>query len=52
MQKTASATFTSSDVQVLTGEARTAELARMLSGLADSASVREHAQELLALARS
>ena len=51
VQKTASATFTASDVQVLTGEARTAELARMLSGLADSASAREHAQELLALAR-
>jgi DNA repair protein RecN (Recombination protein N) len=50
VQKTASATFTASDVQVLTGDARTAELARMLSGLADSASAREHAQELLALA--
>jgi DNA repair protein RecN (Recombination protein N) len=52
VQKTASATFTASDVQVLTGEARTAELARMLSGLADSASAREHAQELLALAKN
>ncbi len=52
VQKTASATFTASDVQVLTGEARTAELARMLSGLADSASAREHAQELLALAKA
>jgi len=52
VQKTASATFTASDVQVLTGEPRTAELARMLSGLADSTSAREHAQELLALAKN
>jgi|GEM_PF-2035705 len=40
VQKTVLATFTASDVQVLTGEARTAELARMLSGLTDSASGR------------
>jgi len=52
VQKTASATFAASDVQVLTGEARTAELARMFSGLVYSASAREHAQELLALARA
>ncbi len=50
--KSSSAGFTASDVHDLTGEQRSAELARMLSGLQDSESAREHALELLALAKS
>jgi DNA repair protein RecN (Recombination protein N) len=50
--KTQDAMFTSSDVKILDGEARAEELARMLSGLSDSASARSHAQELLDLARN
>jgi len=50
--KTHDAMFTSSDVKVLSDEARAEELARMLSGLSDSASARSHAQELLELARN
>ena len=42
---------TSSDVVALEGEPRVAELARMISGLADSESARKNAQELLQLAR-
>lgn len=44
--------ITASSVQQLQGEERTAELARMLSGLADSASGLAHARELLDTARS
>ena len=33
------------------GDTRIAELARMLSGMSDSASARDHARELLAEAR-
>lgn len=44
--------FTSSDVQKLADEQRQAELARMLSGLKDSQTAREHAQELLELAKT
>ncbi|MDP5228505.1 MULTISPECIES: DNA repair protein RecN [Arthrobacter] len=43
--------FTSSDVEVLDGEARVVELARMLAGQEDSESARAHAQELLDDAR-
>jgi DNA repair protein RecN (Recombination protein N) len=43
---------TESDVETLVGEARQAELARMLSGMADSATAREHAAELMSLARA
>ena len=42
---------TSSDVVALEGEPRIAELARMISGLADSEAARKNAQELLSLAR-
>ncbi len=42
---------TSSDVVALEGEPRIAELARMISGMADSEAARKNAQELLALAR-
>lgn len=44
--------FTSSDVKILEGSARAEELARMLSGLSDSASARAHAMELLELAQN
>jgi DNA repair protein RecN (Recombination protein N) len=50
--KTQDAMFTSSDVKILNDEAKAEELARMLSGLSDSASARSHAQELLELARN
>lgn len=43
---------TESDVETLAGEAREAELARMLSGLSDSATAREHAIELMSLAKA
>ncbi|HEX3907678.1 MAG TPA: DNA repair protein RecN [Mycobacteriales bacterium] len=40
----------SSDVEVVDGEGRLRELSRMLAGLEDSASARDHAEELLATA--
>ncbi len=40
----------SSDVDVVDGEGRLRELSRMLAGLEDSASARDHAEELLATA--
>ena len=49
--KSSDAGFTSSDVRILGGEDRHQELARMLSGLADSDSARAHAAELLELAK-
>jgi DNA repair protein RecN (Recombination protein N) len=51
VQKTHAGEVTSSDVVTLIGEDRVVELARMLSGLSDSESARENAQELLMLAR-
>ncbi|MDE2386192.1 MAG: DNA repair protein RecN [Actinomycetales bacterium] len=51
VQKTHTGEVTSSDVVTLIGEDRVVELARMLSGLSDSESARENAQELLMLAR-
>lgn len=45
-------TVTTSGVEALDGEARVAELSRMLAGLEGSASARAHAEELLALAAS
>jgi DNA repair protein RecN (Recombination protein N) len=45
-------TVTASSVRQLTGDERTAEMARLLSGLADSDSGLAHAEELLTLARS
>lgn len=43
--------FTASDVILLDSEQRVSELTRMLAGLSESASGREHASELLAHAR-
>ncbi|RBY98075.1 DNA repair protein RecN [Blastococcus sp. TF02-8] len=43
---------TATDIRSVTGEDRVRELARMLSGLADSDTGRAHAQELLAVAAS
>jgi DNA repair protein RecN (Recombination protein N) len=40
----------SSDIDVVDGESRLRELSRMLAGLEDSASARDHAEELLATA--
>ncbi len=44
--------YTASSVRQLTGDARVAEMARLLSGLPDSASGLEHARELLEVASS
>jgi DNA repair protein RecN (Recombination protein N) len=43
---------TASDVRLLEGAQRTAEMARLLSGLPDSSTGLAHAEELLALALS
>ena len=43
--------ITASSVEVLTGQAREQEMARLLSGLAESESGLAHARELLELAR-
>ncbi|MFT4212547.1 MAG: DNA repair protein RecN [Microbacterium sp.] len=48
--KQSDGTVTASSVQALTGPPREAEMARLLSGLPDSAAALEHARELLALA--
>lgn len=50
--KTQNGDISESDVADLIGADREAELARMLSGLADSTSGREHASELVALAKT
>ncbi|MFM1927059.1 MAG: repair protein RecN [Actinomycetota bacterium] len=50
--KSSAGDVTESDVETLSGEAREAELARMLSGLSDSATAREHAIELMSLAKA
>lgn len=52
VMKNTSDSFTASDVRSLSNDARVGELARMLSGLADSDSARVHASELLELARA
>lgn len=49
VQKDSSGGFTESSCLSLTGDARLGEMARLLSGLADSDSALEHAAELLAL---
>ncbi|WP_159499571.1 DNA repair protein RecN [Microbacterium sp. 18062] len=49
--KASDGSVTSSSVQRLEGPAREAEMARLLSGLADSDAALTHARELLALAR-
>jgi len=48
--KDSDGSVTASSVRQLTGEERTAEMARLLSGLPDSSSGLEHARELLELA--
>lgn len=50
--KTQNGDITESDVAALVGEDREAELARMLSGLADSSTARQHAAELMSLAKA
>jgi DNA repair protein RecN (Recombination protein N) len=49
--KESDGSVTASSVQRLDGTAREAEMARLLSGLADSSTALEHARELLELAR-
>jgi len=49
VRKDTSGEFTASSVERLEGEEREREMARLLSGLAESASGLEHARELLAL---
>lgn len=49
--KSSAGDVTESDVETLLGEAREAELARMLSGLSGSITAREHAIELMSLAK-
>ncbi|MFT4230934.1 MAG: DNA repair protein RecN [Microbacterium sp.] len=49
--KSSDGSVTASSVRRLQGAEREAEMARLLSGLADSASAIEHARELLGLAR-
>ncbi|MEN9753274.1 MAG: hypothetical protein RL670_965, partial [Actinomycetota bacterium] len=48
--KTSTDEYTSSDVVTLSEPERVAELARMLSGLAESESALQHARELMQLA--
>ncbi len=50
--KTQTGDITESDVASLVGQDREAELARMLSGLADSSTARQHAAELMSLAKA
>ncbi|MFY7862828.1 MAG: DNA repair protein RecN [Rhodoluna sp.] len=50
--KTQNGDITESDVASLSAQDREAELARMLSGLSDSVSARQHATELMSLARA
>ena len=49
VKKSSDGTVTQSDVELLEPTARIEEIARMLAGLEESASAREHAAELLAL---
>ncbi|WP_342767173.1 DNA repair protein RecN [Branchiibius hedensis] len=51
VHKQSDGAVTQSDVTVVDGEQRVAELARMLGGVADSRPAREHARELLSVAR-
>ena len=50
--KDSSGSITESSIEVIDGEARETEIARMLSGLSDSEHAQEHARELLDLGRS
>jgi len=47
--KNSDGSVTQSDVRKVDSQERVAEIARMLAGLGDSASAREHASELLRL---
>ena len=49
VRKSSDGTVTASDVQALDAQSRVEEIARMLAGLEESASAREHAAELLAM---
>lgn len=51
IEKTSNDLVTSSDVKILDEAGKTEELARMLSGLSDSATARKHALELMQLAK-
>jgi DNA repair protein RecN (Recombination protein N) len=51
IEKTSNALVTSSDVKVLDETGKAEELARMLSGLSDSTTARDHAVELMQLAK-
>lgn len=51
VRKQSDGAVTQSDVTVVDGEQRVAELARMLGGVADSRPAREHARELLSVAQ-
>ncbi len=52
VSKSTDSNVTESDVVSLEGDGRLAELARMLSGLADSAAARDNAAELMSLAKA
>jgi DNA repair protein RecN (Recombination protein N) len=52
VRKAAKGGVTTSDVSLVTDDARVDEIARMLGGDAESATSREHARELLATARA
>ena len=52
VHKSSTESLSETDVTVLDSESRLEELARMLSGLSDSASARQHAAELMSLAKS
>ena len=52
VSKSTDANVTESDVRALDHDLRLAELARMLSGLADSAAARDNAAELMSLAKA
>jgi DNA repair protein RecN (Recombination protein N) len=49
VKKSSDGTVTASDVQALDAASRVEEIARMLAGLEESSSAREHAAELLAM---
>jgi DNA repair protein RecN (Recombination protein N) len=49
VKKSSDGTVTASDVQALDANSRVEEIARMLAGLEESSSAREHAAELLAM---
>src|SRR5690606_19427657 len=51
VRKAAKSGVTTSDVSLVTGDARVDEIARMLGGDAESATSREHARELIATAQ-